>query len=371
MKKTICLNMIVKNENKVIKRCLASVKPIIDYWIIIDTGSTDGTQETIREFMKDTPGELYEYPWVDFAHNRNQALALSKDKGDYLLFIDADEQLIFDESFSLSSLDKDFYFFLIQQPSGINYFRESLIYNRLDWKWVGPVHETIVSSQSKTFALLQGVTNLSITQDGHRSEDPRKYLNDAAVLEKALQTDPENSRHIFYLALSYGNAKEYEKALHWHKKRIDLKGSEQEVFYSLLSIGKIEETLQEKPEKIVDSYTKAYLYRPARAEPLYYLANYYIRQGNYLLGYLLCKQGLSIPSSSDIIFVQHDIYDIGLLLQLADASYSIGKFKETLDTYFKLLKKQNLSSEQKRSIEKNIPLVQELIKQQNQMNYKK
>ncbi|HAB99375.1 MAG TPA: glycosyl transferase family 2, partial [Parachlamydiales bacterium] len=216
MRKTICLNMIVKNENKVIKRCLASVKPVIDYWIIIDTGSTDGTQETIREFMKDIPGELYEYPWVDFAHNRNQALALSKDKGDYLLFIDADEQLIFDESFSLSSLDKDFYFFLIRQPSGINYFRESLILNRLDLKWVGPVHETIVSSQAKTFALLQGVTNLSITQDGHRSEDPRKYLNDAAVLEKALETDPENSRHIFYLALSYGNAKEYEKALYWH-----------------------------------------------------------------------------------------------------------------------------------------------------------
>ena len=111
MRKTICLNMIVKNENKVIKRCLASVKPVIDYWIIIDTGSTDGTQETIREFMKDIPGELYEYPWVDFAHNRNQALALSKDKGDYLLFIDADEQLIFDESFSLSSLDKDLFFF--------------------------------------------------------------------------------------------------------------------------------------------------------------------------------------------------------------------------------------------------------------------
>ncbi|HAB99374.1 MAG TPA: hypothetical protein DCE71_06090 [Parachlamydiales bacterium] len=69
--------------------------------------------------------------------------------------------------------------------------------------------------------------------------------------------------------------------------------------------------------------------------------------------------------------MQHDIYDIGLFLQLADASYSIGKYKETLDTYFKLLKNQNLSAGQKRSIEKNIPLIQELIKQQNQMNYKK
>lgn len=371
MKKTICLNMIVKNENKVIKRCLASVKPIIDYWIIIDTGSTDGTQETIREFMKDIPGELHEYPWVDFAHNRNQALALSKDKGDYLLFIDADEQLIFNDSFSLSCLNKDFYFFLIQQPSGINYFRESLIQTHLDWKWIGPVHETISSPQAQTYALLEGVTNLSITHDGHRSEDPQKYLKDAAVLEKALQEDPQNSRHAFYLALSYGNAKEFKKALYWHERRVSMGESEQEVFYSLLSIGKILENLQAESERVINSYTKAYLYRPSRAEPLYFLANYYIRQNNYLLAYLLAKQGLSLPPTSDIIFVQHDIYDIGLLLQLADSSFSIGKYRETLDTYHKLLKKHTLLPEQKRSIEKNIPLVQELIKHQNQENYKK
>ena len=73
---TICLNMIVKNEAHVIERCLISVKHLINYWVIVDTGSTDGTQQIIRDFLKEIPGELYEKLWVNFSHNRNEALNL-------------------------------------------------------------------------------------------------------------------------------------------------------------------------------------------------------------------------------------------------------------------------------------------------------
>ena len=52
MKKTICLNMIVKNEAHIILETLNSVKKYIDYWVISDTGSTDGTQTVIKEFFE-------------------------------------------------------------------------------------------------------------------------------------------------------------------------------------------------------------------------------------------------------------------------------------------------------------------------------
>src|SRR5689334_10374436 len=107
--KTVCLNMIVKDESPVITRCLASVKPWIDYWVIVDTGSKDGTQAVIRDFMKDIPGELHERPWVNFAHNRNEAVSLAKEKGDYLLFIDADEQFVVSGNFDKKNLNGDMY----------------------------------------------------------------------------------------------------------------------------------------------------------------------------------------------------------------------------------------------------------------------
>jgi glycosyltransferase involved in cell wall biosynthesis len=81
-KATICLNMIVKDEAPVIRRCLATVRPFIDFWVIVDTGSRDGTQAIISEFLQDLPGELIERPWVDFAHNRSEALAAARDKAD-------------------------------------------------------------------------------------------------------------------------------------------------------------------------------------------------------------------------------------------------------------------------------------------------
>lgn len=49
---TVCLSMIVKNETHIIHECLDSIYKHIDYWVIVDTGSTDGTQELIKSFLK-------------------------------------------------------------------------------------------------------------------------------------------------------------------------------------------------------------------------------------------------------------------------------------------------------------------------------
>ena len=90
---SLCLSMIVRNEAPVIRRCLASVLPIIDYWAIVDTGSTDGTQGLITEYLEGVPGELVERPWVDFGHNRTEALSYARNYGRHVLVIDADEVL--------------------------------------------------------------------------------------------------------------------------------------------------------------------------------------------------------------------------------------------------------------------------------------
>ena len=88
---SLCLTMIVRNEQAFIERCLASIKPHIDSWTIVDTGSTDDTKKLIRKALKGVPGKLHEREFVNFGHNRTEALALAKGTADWLLLLDADE----------------------------------------------------------------------------------------------------------------------------------------------------------------------------------------------------------------------------------------------------------------------------------------
>lgn len=344
MNPRICLNMIVKNESAVIKRCLSSVKGLIDYWVIADTGSTDDTREIIREFLRDLPGELHDRPWVDFGFNRNEVLELSKTKGDYILFIDADERLIFSETFSMPDFDKDHYFIQVMQPDGSCYHRVFLIKNTLPWKWKGVLHEEILSSEAKSVGIIQGVTNYSVAADGHRTQDPKKFLKDAAVLEKALKEEPNNTRYLFYLAISYGNSLEFAKALKYHQKRSALDGDEEEIFFSLFCLANAQENLQYPPEIFIESYLKAYQFRPTRSEPLYALAKYYNRTSNHLYAYLISKFGLGIPPPNDSHFVLHYVYDYALLFQFANAATALGKEEESKNAYARL-RSMNLSAE--------------------------
>jgi len=100
--KTVCLCMIVKNEAPTIERCLRSVLPFIDAWVVCDTGSTDGTQKIVTDFFgtlssyasrDQKPGALFEHDWVSFDANRNAALQLAWERADYALVVDADDVL--------------------------------------------------------------------------------------------------------------------------------------------------------------------------------------------------------------------------------------------------------------------------------------
>lgn len=311
--------MIVKNESKIIRRCLDSVKRIIDTWVIVDTGSTDGTQEEILSTLKSIPGKLHSRPWVDFSHNRNEALELAKPHADYILFLDADEQFIYAPSFILPPLTFDCYTIEVHQD-GNRYHRISLIDSSLDWSWIGVLHESIYSPTPKTKALLPHVINLSTTQDGHRFQDPDKYLKDAAILKKALETDPHNSRYVFYLAISYGNAHKHALAIQTHAQRATMGGCEEEVFMSLYIIGGLQDLLNYPSQTVIQSYTKAYLFRPTRAEPLFWLAKHYEKQGNYLMGYLIAEFALKIPLPQDNLWVQYGIYHSDLPKLFADCA---------------------------------------------------
>ena len=82
--------MIVRNEAQVVERCIASVRPIITHWCIVDTGSTDGTQELVAQALEGLPGTLHQRAWRNFGHNRTELMRLSRGMADYLLLVEPD-----------------------------------------------------------------------------------------------------------------------------------------------------------------------------------------------------------------------------------------------------------------------------------------
>jgi glycosyltransferase involved in cell wall biosynthesis len=363
----ICLNMIVKDESKVIRRCLNSIKRLIDYWVIVDTGSTDGTQALIKEILKDIPGELYERPWKNFEYNRNEALELAYPKAKTLLFIDADEVLKASESFSIGSLDKDIYLINVHLQNGTVFQRQFMIGTKIKWFWKGVVHEQVYTDvKSTTHSYLEDVYIFATDDGGRTGKDSRvKFLKDAAVLEEALITEPRNSRYVFYLANSYSNAKELQKALKQYQKRALMGGWDQEVYYSLYSIGRIQRELEMPPKMVLESFYKAYRYRPTRAEPLFWIANYYIEIKDYDLAYDVLNKAIAIPLSKDAMMVEQKIYEYILAWMLADCTFSLGKFEESCSSYEKVLKNPGLPNDIRQIMLHNLTKIRSQLKKKS------
>lgn len=300
--KSICLNMIVCNESAVIHRCLASVKDKITTWVIVDTGSTDGTQEMIKEYLKDIPGELHERPWVDFAQSRNEAMELAKGKADYLLFIDADE--ILEAGSEWEELTQDIYFINVFYDKGlhlkIEHPRTFLLNNDLEWIWVGVLHEQVEEpgGEKKRSQALLDKARLHSIEDGYRSKDSieKKAIKDSATLEKALEKEPTNTRYIYFLGQSYDVAQRAELALQQYQKLITMPDVHEALLYmSMVRSALLQEQLERPLETVIESYMAVYLRFPWRAEPLFHLASVYVRGKRTFLAYFMAKTALTIP----------------------------------------------------------------------------
>lgn len=358
-KKTICLNMIVKNESRVICRSLGSVKHLIDYWVIVDTGSTDNTPQIIRDFMKDIPGELHEQPWKNFEHNRNEALKLAKNHADYIFFMDADELLVFSEGFKLPPLEKDCYFVPVVDTN-VTFQRIHLIKNSLDWVWQGVLHETLYAPGHLSYDVLPQVINSVVEKDGARAQDPDKYRKDAALLEQALLEHPDHSRYTFYLAQSYFNCGEYESALKAYEKRSKLKGIEEETFFSLYMIGKLKHVLKYPFEEVCQAYNIAYRYRPTRAEPLYQLGLLFLSKKEFVASFALLKLASSLPVPDDFLFVEQDLYRYILSFDTANLAVILNQKEFAIQEYKSLLLQDHLPENIRKLIEGNLASIEKV-----------
>jgi tetratricopeptide (TPR) repeat protein len=339
---TVGLAMIVRNESRVVRRCLESVRGLVDRWTVVDTGSTDGTQALVRKAMSGLRGSLVERPWVDFGHNRTELLELARPHSDYVLVIDADEVMSVPAGFSLPELTDDAYM-TVHEAAGTRFYLAQLLRSSSPWRYEGVVHEVAACDAPHKVGKVHGLVCRGMF-DSFRNRDPEKYAKDAALLEAAVGRDPDNARNAFYLAQSYRDSGQFLKAADAYQRRASMGGWDEEVWYSVFQAGVMYERVGRLAESAL-SHMRAYQLRPSRAEPVCELARRFREAGDHHVAHLFASAAAPIPAPDDILFMDPDVYEWRALDELSISAFYVGRYEESIAALDRLLERAVPESE--------------------------
>ena len=213
---TISLCLIVKNEEKVLARCLNSAKGAIDEIIIVDTGSTDATKSIAAEFTD----KIYDFEWIDdFAVARN--FAFSKANMEYILWLDADDvfmpqdlnallQLKASLSCEVDVVSMPYYLSFDQQGRVTSQLRRNRLVRRArNYRWIGPVHEYL--------EVYGNVINSNIAVSHQPlSHDSGRNLN--IYEQRLLKGEQFSPRDLYYFANELKDHKLYNRAIEYYQR---------------------------------------------------------------------------------------------------------------------------------------------------------
>lgn len=321
---SLCLNMIVKNESERIERALASAAPHIAAYVILDTGSTDGTPEKIRKFFEalKIPGDVLAGNFYDFSQARNDALRMARQSPyefDYILLMDADMELRVKSGTWADHLTGQSYD-MMQQAGSLIYQNRRLVKRDSSGEYLGVTHEFLNVDTAGLIPAEQAY----FYDHADGSNRPDKYKRDIRLLKEGLRAEPNNARYMFYIAQSYRDAGNFTEAAKWYKKRVEAGGWDEEVWNAQLNYAHCQLGLKNE-DGFVSNILRAYNMRPTRAEALYDLAKFYRLKGENNSATAIALLGLDIPISKDALFVNDYVYSVGLKEEFAICAYYTDK----------------------------------------------
>ena len=316
--KRIVALLMVKNEARIIGRCLEHLKPIVDAFYIFDTGSTDNTIECIREALDggERPYKVGGEAFVNFGVSRTASFRgcvdwVRDDLGwdldeTWSLAVDADMNLVVGRQFDKSILKANGYS-LIQKNPSISYYNMRLMRLSYPWTCIGATHE--YWSGEGTEKLGEAFLYIDDRNDGGCKAD--KFERDKRLLRAELEAEPTNPRTHFYLAQTCESIGKKREAIQLYKKRIKLGGWYEEVWYAHYRIARNYKDLGDYPK--MELWTeRASAYYAGRSEALYMCLRHFMDARSYEKAYYYYKKGVGIPyPKGDSLFIEDAVYNGG------------------------------------------------------------
>ena len=360
--------MIIKNEAKNLNRLFSSLYKYIDYYVISDTGSTDNTVQLISELANkyNIKGFVTCDKWVDFAHNRNISLqnaVNAKNEGkhncNWLLFIDADEELIVKNPLFKNNMKEDTSYMLYINDKGKCIRGRSIInIKNVKWYWKGAIHNYITSDNTDIkFEFLDEVYIKYNDFEGSKSEG---FINQIDKVKKDIELIDEeligvlptqkNFHRFFQLANECFEIKDFDNAIR-NYEIICANNFEPEMLYEVnIKLGIVYFEKFKNIEKALEYFNKAIEIDNERKDAYYYLGKLYQNFSEYekAIEFLNIADKLPFPKKSYYTF-DLNIYTWKIKYDLL-IIYKYLKNKEQCLSLFDELKNNNDIPKQKRTL---------------------
>jgi glycosyltransferase involved in cell wall biosynthesis len=310
---SIVLNSIVKNEKKTLPRMLSSIEDLVSGYVVVDTGSTDGTPDILKAKGID----VYHRPFDNFGASREHALKLgmssvSYPSQTYLLLMDADMVLRVEDRTRFFEIlrDEDPDVVMIAQRAG------SLLYSNVrlvrasltDANYTGVTHEYMnYPSSAKLITIPESVIWIEDVGDGGCKED--KLERDRRLLEGTEQTP----RTLFYLAQTYRDMGLTDLAVSTYLKRIGAGGWIEEIVYSRYMLLKLYLHTLDDVDKAVEQANLIRRSGRQRPEPMYHMCSYWRTHNDIpeAVKYLTAAQMSLIDVKANLpLFYEEDVEEI-------------------------------------------------------------
>lgn len=297
----IHLLIMVKDAGDQFAKMLKDNLSLIDFWTILDTGSTDQTVETVQQVLKGVPGQLYQEPFIDFKHSRNRLLDLAGTRCKFNLMLDDSYVVKGDLRKFLEEIRADQYgdsYSLFVKSDDVEYSSNRITRPEKNLRYIYRIHEVIDPENNINVMVPNTVCYLEDRIDKYmttRTTNRKQW--DLDILFQEYNDNPDDPRCLYYIAQTYKCLENWEKTYEFylHRANHPNQGFLQEKIDAIFEAGRLANFRLNLPWETAEYlYKWAFSLDPKRPDPLYFLGIHYYLQGDKYLGYQYFKQAFEL-----------------------------------------------------------------------------